>query len=86
VSRARIARLAALVAELAARHTAEAATPIAVAELRAAGFKVYHWDNGAGFAVDEAPGLHAKLDDLRGRGIHPPLVCVIRSFDREATA
>jgi hypothetical protein len=76
-----VQRLAAIVAELRARKVAEAALPLATAELKAAGFKVYPF--GEGLAVDEARGLSAKLDELSARGIHPPMVCIIRSLDDE---
>jgi hypothetical protein len=51
VSRARIDRLAAAVAELTARRRAESVAPIAAVELEAAGFRVYRWQTNEGFSV-----------------------------------
>jgi hypothetical protein len=59
------------------------AVPLATEALRAAGFTVYPWDNGAGLAVDEAPGLLEALDDLSARGSHPATVAILRRFDVE---
>ncbi len=79
----RITRLAAVVADLRAKKLAAAAVPLTVAELQAAGFRVYPWANGAGLAVDEAPGLDAKLDELEGKGIRPGLVFILRKLEDE---
>ncbi len=73
-------------AELERTHgvaVAKNAVPLATAALRAAGFTVYPWDNGAGLAVDEAPGLDAKLDELEGKGIRPGVVFVLRRLEDE---
>jgi hypothetical protein len=84
MSRARIDRLAATVAELVARRRSESCGPIAAAELKAAGFRVHMSWNG-GLSVDAAPGLDAKLDELQARGLEP-LVMVLRDIAQEATA
>jgi hypothetical protein len=81
MSRARVNRLAVLVAELHARHMGASAAPRAADALEAAGFKVYRHDGG--LAVDEAPGVSEKLSELQAAGIDPPLVVIIRRFDLE---
>lgn len=78
---ARVDRLAARVAEIAAKRIAAAAVPLAAAELEAAGFRVYPFDGG--LSVNAAPGLRAKLDELEVRGLKPPLVVVIRKFTED---
>lgn len=78
----RVQRLKLVVAELRARKMAAEAVPLAVAELGRAGFRVGStWEDG--LAVDEAPGLSAKLEELRGRGIDPGLVCILRDVANE---
>jgi hypothetical protein len=78
----RIQRLAAVVAELKSKRLAAGAVPLAVAELERAGFRVPSaWADG--LAVDEAPGLHEKLAELRGRGIDPTDVFIIRKLEDE---
>jgi hypothetical protein len=84
MSRARVERLAAVVAELGARRLAERAVPLAAAALEADGFRV-HLSDGWGLSVDDAPGLSEKLAGLRAAGIEPPLVVVIRNLAAEFT-
>jgi hypothetical protein len=83
MSRARVERLAAVVADLAARRLAERAVPLAAAALEAAGFKVYCYDGG--LAVNDAPGLSEKLAEIRAAGIEPPLIVIIRNLAAEFT-
>ncbi len=85
MSRARIARLATLVADLKARKLAGASAGLAAVALESAGYRVHLWANGEGLTVDTKPGLTAKLDGLRRRGLDP-FVAVIRDLEAEADA
>lgn len=83
MSRSLLARLAELERQRGAAVKADA-VPLATAALRDAGFTVYPWGNGAGLAVDAAPGLDAALDLLSARGIHPGTVCILRDLGSES--
>lgn len=88
MSRATVARLSSLVAELRAKRTAAASVPIAAETLRSAGFRVHcTWESGAtwkgGLSVDAAPGLSEALADLEARGVKPGLVAIIRKIEDE---